>query len=320
MDITVVIPVDGRWSYLGRSLETLLRQRALLKDIAADIIVVDNARSSEDRARTRETCVALSLRHPTAQAQLRYIATCHRNPGHRNVGYPRNVGIRLAEAPVVLTADADILHVTETIGQHLARHREFENRIVYSFCRDCPPDVQLSTHTLLAASQDAAFALRMAACTDWFGGMCCSARRESLLAIGGFEESFSCWGYEDYDLARRLCRRGTQVLRDDDIKVLHQVHPPQTRGAWRMKVRAGLRQVLRIMHANRGRTWGEVRGTAEVLKALPEVSVVRASGLAPSERLAATIGTTDSFIPEGEAAAAQHRPATAQESLHLTGR
>lgn len=277
-EISVVIPVDGRHEYLDRSLETILRQRSLQATLRAEIIVVDNARSPAGRQATRQVCGEAVLRHRQVHATLRYVATRHGNPRHRNVGYPRNVGIRLATAPVVLMSDADILHVTETLAQHVRRHGECDDLLLYSFCRDCDPGIALSRPGLETALQDESQVLRMAACTDWFGGGCCSARRARLAGVGGFEESFTGWGYEDYDLARRLRRSGIRIIRDDEIKVLHQTHPRHTHGAWLMKARAGLRQILGVGSANRNRAWGRLSGEPELIAGNTRVAGACARG------------------------------------------
>jgi hypothetical protein len=149
--------------------------------------------------------------------------------------------------------------------QHVTRHREFAKLLLYSFCRDCDANLLLEHASLQSALHDSRFALRMAASTDWFGGMCCSVKREDAIGVGGFEESFTRWGYEDYDFARRLQARGVGVIRDDDIQVLHQVHPPRTQGKWMMKAYAGMRQLMHVMTANRDRAWGQTTGAAETI-------------------------------------------------------
>jgi len=259
MDISCVIPVDGRSGYLERSLTTLLRQP--VDDFGVEILVIDNSRTDELRSNVFAACQRAASDFPNdGSIALRYLAAEHPNPSHRNVSYPRNVGIRVARSPVVLFADADILHVSETLRQHLSHHRREDNALVYSYCRDCDPQIPLDPGQLRAALSDANYSLRMAASTDWFGGMCFSVRRQRLIEVSGCEESFSRWGYEDYDLARRMRKRGASIIRDDQIQTLHQVHPPQSAGGWLMKLYAGLRQSCAIQATNRGREWGAFKG------------------------------------------------------------
>lgn len=263
-EISVVIPVDGRYAYLARSLRTILDQRSLRNGLSCEIIVVDTARTEQLRQATRSICVELA-EAASEGTSLVYVPTPHKKRGHANAGYARNVGIRLAASPIVLMSDADVLHVSETLAQHIEQHQKHQNLLLYSFCRDCPAAIPLEKDVLGNATNDGRYELRMASCTDWYGSLCCSTRTQCLLSIGGFDESFCRWGYEDYDLARRLRRSKSIIIRDDTIRTLHQIHPPRRRGAWLMKAYAGLLQVFRTEVANRGREWGVKNGEPELL-------------------------------------------------------
>jgi predicted glycosyltransferase involved in capsule biosynthesis len=266
MDISVIIPVDGRFTYLDRAIATLLRQEALHGLLAAEFIIIDNARTAALNQATRDVVERAAHQYADAAVTIQYIATRHRDPRHSNVAYPRNVGIHLAQAPVVMFTDADVLHVSETLAQHVAHHRQAQGLMVFSYCRDCDPEIPLDSECLKAALHDERFALRMAAHTNWFGGMCCSVQRADLLRLRGFEESFTRWGYEDYDFARRFQRMGGRIVRDDAIQALHQVHPTRMQGARFMKLYAGLRLLLRVQTANRGGDWGRLNAQPEWIR------------------------------------------------------
>ncbi len=54
--------------------------------------------------------------------------------------------------------------------------------------------------------------------------------KEDLLTIGGFDESFTGWGYEDYELVARAINSGCFVRRGDyAATVLHLWHPDVSR-------------------------------------------------------------------------------------------
>lgn len=257
-EVSIVVPVAGRFEYLNRSLATLLAQPCLQGAVAAEIIVVDNARSEHIQKETEIVCVKQLERVPSAQVTFLYVRARHSNPRHRSPGFARNVGIRLARAPIVLCADADVLHVSSTAVQHLKYHSNASDVLVYGFMRDCSPSQNLTPDALRTALSDERFALRMAASTNWFGMMSFSARRERLNELGGFEEGFSRLGYEDYDLARRMLLTGTRVVRDDSIETLHQLHSRKIIEQWFMKLYAGVRQLGMVTQANIGREWGRV--------------------------------------------------------------
>ena len=52
-----------------------------------------------------------------------------------------------------------------------------------------------------------------------------SVPREFLQAIGGFDEEFCGWGFEDNDLALRLQEAGLPLYFEPTISTLHQAHP-----------------------------------------------------------------------------------------------
>ena len=54
-----------------------------------------------------------------------------------------------------------------------------------------------------------------------------SALRERVEAVGGFDEDFRGWGFEDNDLALRLQESGLPLRFEPVISTLHQVHPAE---------------------------------------------------------------------------------------------
>jgi glycosyltransferase involved in cell wall biosynthesis len=52
-----------------------------------------------------------------------------------------------------------------------------------------------------------------------------SVLRDQVRAIGGFDEEFRGWGFEDNDLALRLQETGLPLHFEPTISTLHQVHP-----------------------------------------------------------------------------------------------
>ncbi len=266
MDISVVVPVNGRTQYLRRSIVTILRQPSLQGRIETEILVVDNAVDKHLRDHTRQVCAEALAEFPKTIVDFYYVPARMGDPKRHNGGYPRNVGIRLARAPIVFMADADVLHVTDTVWEHHQIHLKYPNAMVYGYLRDCPADVDLDNSSLQFALKDTQFDLRMAAHTNWFGAMSCSAQRDDLINAGGFDESFRFGWYEDYDLARRMIKHGTTVVRDDSIRSLHQDHPRWWRGRYVMKGYAGLLQLLGTKQANRRRDWGRIAISPDVLR------------------------------------------------------
>jgi validoxylamine A glucosyltransferase len=57
-----------------------------------------------------------------------------------------------------------------------------------------------------------------------FWTMNCSIRAVDFWAVGGFDESFSGWGFEDIDLGYRLHRHGVQLVLTQDAWVVDSPH------------------------------------------------------------------------------------------------
>lgn len=70
-----------------------------------------------------------------------------------------------------------------------------------------------------------------------------SVPREKLLAVGGFDEGFQGWGFEDNDLALRLQEAGLPLHFEPTISTLHQIHP-----AGPTKVADHARNMRRFFH------------------------------------------------------------------------
>ncbi len=82
------------------------------------------------------------------------------------------------------------------------------------------------------------------------------APRSAIDAVGGFDERYEGWGYEDSDLVIRLIRRGLHIRRGPaDTAVLHLWHPDNPRDN-ASRNRALLEETLR---ARRARATDRVR-------------------------------------------------------------
>jgi glycosyltransferase involved in cell wall biosynthesis len=52
-----------------------------------------------------------------------------------------------------------------------------------------------------------------------------SLKKDLLLCAGGFDENFTGWGYEDWELGYRLFKEGAKIISKSNIKAYHQEHP-----------------------------------------------------------------------------------------------
>lgn len=198
LEVSVVIPTYNRLDTLRYVVPSLLAQ-----SVAADsfeILVCDS--NSTDG--TAEYLAAVRAEH----ANVRHL------PGtYSGRAAARNAGVNAAAGEVVLFNDADIIADPDLMAQHLRHHRERQKIAVvgwevqvksiadYEYKRDRPaerghlhPPSRKTLRWLYFLTGNA------------------SVRREDLLAVGAFDESFTGYGHEDLELGYRLAQSGVEIL------------------------------------------------------------------------------------------------------------
>jgi cellulose synthase/poly-beta-1,6-N-acetylglucosamine synthase-like glycosyltransferase len=181
--VTVVIPAYNASAYLGQSVDSVRAQRRPVDEI----IVVDDC-SSDD------TC-AVAIAHGA-----RSVST-GRNGGP---GRARNVGIQAATGDVIAFLDADDWWApdhTEVVAGLLERFPDAS--VAFSGARSFGmQEIEYKPPVPEQESLDLFWTLVNG---NIIPQLATAARREALLAAGGYEESMR-WA-EDYDLWLRLARR-----------------------------------------------------------------------------------------------------------------
>ncbi|MDQ2871952.1 MAG: glycosyltransferase [Candidatus Eremiobacteraeota bacterium] len=198
LEISVVIPTYNRLDTLRHVIPTLLAQDVPSENF--EVLVCDSM--SIDG--TKEYLAGISAEHPT----IRHL------PGpYTGRADARNAGIRHARADVVLFNDADILASPDLLRQHLRHHRDRQPIAVvgwevqvkdlhdYAYKRD-HFDERGSLHKPSRKKLPWLYFLTGNA----------SVRREDLLRVGCFDETFTGYGHEDLELGYRLTHAGVTIL------------------------------------------------------------------------------------------------------------
>jgi len=186
--LSVVIPTYRKSDLLARTLGALAAQEV---DGEWEVVVVDDG---SDDGRTPEVLVAFRDRLPLVEAGCGY------NEGRARA---RNRGWRAARGRWVLFLDDDIVFRPGAVQAHVEAQRRREacylGRVVtapeiidstlfeYLDTRGvakCAPDAEVPSRYLLTQNV--------------------SLPRESLEQIGGFDEDFGVYGFEDMEIAFRL--------------------------------------------------------------------------------------------------------------------
>lgn len=233
---SVIIPTYNRLELLRLTLESLTRQD--LGTGAFEVLVVDDG-SSEP---TAEVIAAFERR-----LRVRYFY--QPDEGFRAAA-ARNVGIAHATADVCVFVDSGVLLHSQSLSAHIRSHSGDAPVAVigylYCFNHDNEDAAEMlatldfravdgtiarlheqgrwldARERFYARHRDALDDLPAPWVMFWAGNV--SASTAQLRSIGGFDESFRCWGGEDVDLGYRLHRDGARFVLNRDARGLHHPH------------------------------------------------------------------------------------------------
>jgi glycosyltransferase involved in cell wall biosynthesis len=197
-ELSVVIPTYNRLETLAHVIPTLLAQD--LPAAQFEVLVCDS--NSTDG--TAEYLAGVHAEH----ANVRHL------PGpYTGRAAARNAGIDAASGEVVLFNDADILASPDLLSQHVRHHREQRNIAVVGLevqVRDIQDYAYKRDHPQARGSLHKATRTKLTWLYFLTGNA--SVRREDLLRVGRFDESFTGYGHEDLELGYRLQRAGVTIL------------------------------------------------------------------------------------------------------------
>ncbi len=185
--VAVVIPAHNAAPWLARALDSVLAQTHAL----AEVFLIDDASTDDTAAIAARYAPRVSLHSAVARGS---------NPA-------RNLGLRLATSTWIEFLDADDFFRPEKTARQLA------------VATDARADLVYSPSLLIAGTGATAAASSPIAATDdpiesflegrGFQTGAMLWRREALLALGGWNESFPrC---QDYELASRALRAGVKL-------------------------------------------------------------------------------------------------------------
>lgn len=193
MSVSVVIATKDRAALLDAALASLRAQEGVP---ALELVVVDNGSRDE----TRE----VAARHGAVYV---YVAEPNR-------GKARNAGIAQASGEIVLFVDDDVVTPPHFVAAHVAAHdAEIFPLVVCGPIINVPSPDRRPTPTAANASR------------AFFVTCNVSVLRSSLLAVGGFDEAFNLYGWEDTELGARLRAHGLRRRFVWDAYLWH-IKPP----------------------------------------------------------------------------------------------
>lgn len=197
-DVSVVIPTYNRLDTLAHVVPTLLAQ-----DLPRDRfeLLVCDSNSSDG---TAEYLAGVRTDYPNVR---------HLPGPYGGRAAARNAGIQAARGDVVMFNDSDILASPDLLSRHLERHRARRGIAVVGW------EVQVKNLEDYARKRDRPAErgrLHPPARTrlSWLYFLTgnASVRRDDLLRVGSFDESFTGYGHEDLELGYRLQQAGLEIV------------------------------------------------------------------------------------------------------------
>lgn len=229
--VSIVLPAYNREKTIGAAIRSVLRQT--YSDF--ELIVVDDG--SQDG--TVEAARAVQ------DSRIRVLAL----EENRGAGGARNAGIQAARAPWVAFQDSDDEWLPEKLSRQMARLAE--GGFIAAYCGMAIVKATPSGRTKLAylprpetlhvEGEIAASLVR----ESFVSTQTLVARREEILAVGGFDESLPA--LEDWDLAMRLAQRGRFAFVDAPL-----VHQTFSENSITLSVRCRVEARERMLQKHRG--------------------------------------------------------------------
>lgn len=184
LDLSVVVPTYNQSDLLQESLRALADQ-TLPKD-AYEIVVVDDGSTDQ----TEEVLRAFG---PPVKV-IRF-------PENRGRSAARNAGIRAASASLIVLVDSDIIVRPDFLASHLhVHHREGPGILSRGPVIDVPN---------IQSTRDGQIP-HLVASPAYLTTANAALAKDALVRAGLFDEGFSGYGWEDFDLGLRLKRLGVR--------------------------------------------------------------------------------------------------------------
>lgn len=194
-ELSVIIPTYNNWEILRKALMSVFNQD-FPKD-KYEIILLDDGSTDG----TAEKVQSLSAPIPLT----------YRWQENRGRAAARNAGARLASGRILFYLDSDILAEPDLLGRHYRYHQEYDGPIgvqgrtmvhpdskvtPFMKTKELIPDLTRKKRTNLSPYHIITRNL--------------SIRAEDFWAVGGFDESFPGYGWEDIELGLRLHAHGVR--------------------------------------------------------------------------------------------------------------
>jgi glycosyltransferase involved in cell wall biosynthesis len=175
------------------------------------------------------------------RAPCRFAVVSQSNGG---LAKARNAGIARATGERIVFIDDDVLVLPNFVAEHLRSHDAHPRAIVRGGAIDVESFDDLPPPVWSIRNYSG----------NYFWTTNVSAPMATIRAAGGFDESFSEYGWEDIELGLRLRRQGTKAIFNPNALAYHYKPRPRTGGVERMvrqaRAQARTAVILARLHPN----------------------------------------------------------------------
>lgn len=237
-------------------------------------------------------------------------------PENRGRAAALNAGFFDATGDVLIRADDDLELEPDFVEHHVRLHAE-ASRGVVAMCRDIFPDTPYARAYGIRADEAIrrqAFATPPQRTWQWWSGNV-STTRDDFHAVGGYDEDFRAYGWEDVEWGYRLHKLGREILVAPDFTTLH--HGPVTSTIERVQRAFHSGEAYRKFVSKHG---PEARTFAHLDRSLWNALVRLGSALATERTIAVAGRTLDRTVGKLPAWPAEKLVALAVQSAADAGR
>lgn len=240
--VSIVLSCYNRGKQLRKTLESIEAQKYDRHDL--EVIVVEDGNDGLTEIVARDF-------------KARYFRTKRTDlPAFQNPSRVHNIGIKHANGEVVILQGGEVMYETKPYAlNHLVELASLPY-YVSPIVKSLGPGgefLEWYSHP------------REGARAGWIINFCLAVRREYVLEVGGFEESYTGYGFEDDQLTFCLRKLGLGAKYAEDVIVSHQHH---SRNNYNFEYPEGLAQFngfvadvnrgLRPAVSNYGKDWGRL--------------------------------------------------------------
>ena len=212
--ISVIIPTANRYKHLRKTLLSLFDQTISKEDY--EIVVVDDDSDDNTLDMIKSLDIPVNFKYIFWGRKEKFV------PGEpmNRVGPVRNLGVKWADAEVVLFVDCDVCVCPELVSEHLKTRTDSKDVVIGLYPKE---DTHYDPREgYLQVCDDDPMKLAIPWLMAFEGNI--SLDREKYISNSGFSSDFVYWGFEGDEFALRLLRKGFVIKLNRKAMGWHQHH------------------------------------------------------------------------------------------------